>query len=324
MLANLIPEESKFALIAVENAYIQLSSKGPPVQLSDGTWVLKQIPVEIDKGWKEWIGSLRYNEFEKANLVLIRAQRSQKPEILDAHHEKLGKQLILLFNAMHLGGVLSYRTSSLILGSHRGTGFEIRQMAKLPMFYHTKGYRRSRLTAKRIGKAAFVRRSMQEIEVVADSFIRLTRGWNVLMSGLQMNMGEERIHQFVRALEALISPDIGKTKKQFIRRCQTFTTANPNNDLILGEAFDLRSTCEHLNDWKSALARYPENERENVAFLRTRQMEKLACFAYSRILENRSIRNHFSSDVTIGSFWQEQDTKRMKMWGSQLDLTSVH
>ncbi len=53
MLTTLIPEKSKFALIAVRGAYIQLSSRASPAQLSDGTWVLEQIPVEIDEGWKE-------------------------------------------------------------------------------------------------------------------------------------------------------------------------------------------------------------------------------------------------------------------------------
>lgn len=323
MKINLIPEKSKFALIAVKDAYIQLSSKDFPVQLSDGTLLLQQIPVDIDKGWKEWIGSLRYKEFEKANLILIRAQRSKNPEILDAHHNKLGKELTLMFNAMHINGVLSHQASNLILGSHYDTRFEIRNMTYLPMFYRTKGYRPSRLTVARLEKAVFLKKSLQEIDDLSDSYTRFTRGWNVLIDGLQKKAGEERIHQFVRALEALIFPDIGKTKKQFVDRCQTFTTANSNNELVLKEAFDLRSKCEHLNDWKPALATYPENQREDVAFLRTRQMEKLACFAYSRVLENRSIRNHFSSEVTVNSFWHELTSKRMKIWGSQLDLASV-
>jgi hypothetical protein len=323
MLTNPIPEKSKFALIAVKNAYTQLSSKGFPPQLSDGTWVLQKIPVDIDKGWKEWIGALRYKEFKEANLVLICAQRSKNPEILDAHHKKLGNKLSLFFNTMHLDGVLGYQVSNLILGSYYDNRFEIRQMSKLPMFYRTKGYRASRLTVRRLEKAVFVRKSLQEIDVVADSFTRLIRGWNVLMDGLQSNAGQERIHQFVRALEALILPDIGKTKKQFVQRCQTFTTANPNNDLVLKEAFDLRSMSEHLNDWKLALALYAENQREDLALLRTRQMEKLACFAYSRILKNKTIRNHFSSEAAMGSFWHEQASKRMTTWGNQLDLASV-
>ena len=52
-------------------------------------------------------------------------------------------------------------------------------------------------------------------------------------------------------------------------------------------------------------------------------MEKLACFAYSRILEDKSIRKHFYSEIEMGAFWSIQDNKRIKIWGGQLDLTSV-
>ena len=71
---------------------------------------------------------------------------------------------------------------------------------------------------------------------------------------------------------------------------------------------------EHLNDWKPALYLYPEDQRENLAFLRTRQMEKLACFAYSRILEDKSVRKHFKLEIEMRAFWSIQDNKRIKMW----------
>ena len=323
MLNNIIPKNSKFALIAVENAYLQSNSKGFPSQLSDGTWVLQKIPMDIDKGWKEWIGELRYNEFKEANLILICAKRSNNPEILDAQHARLRENLHLFFNAIHLTGILGYKVSNLILGSYYDNRSEIRQMAKLPMFYRTKGYKPSRLTLRRLEKAVFVKKSLQEISVHAVPFKRIIRGWNVLIDGLQSNTNKERIHQFVRALEALITPEIGRTKRQFVYRCQTFTIENSNNELILKEAFDLRSMFEHLNDWEPALASYKKNTREDLALRRTRQMEKLACFAYSQILENRTLRNHFSSETKIRAFWHEQASQRRRIWGNHLDLLSV-
>lgn len=264
MISDLIPDKSKFALIAVKDAYTDFSdSEDFSIQLSDGILVRSKIPVDMDKGWKEWIGSLRFKEFEEADLVLICSEKSDNPEILDAHHNNLGNKLTQFFNVLQLDGVLEYCVSNLILGSFYDERFEIRQMAKLPLFFRTKDYTPLPLSVKTLEKAVLMRKSLEEIGSITDSYVRLIRGWNVLMDGLQRNAGEERIHQFVRALEALILPDVGKTKRQFIHRCQTFTNANSNNNLVLNEAFNLRSMSEHLNDWEPALDSYPEDQEKD-------------------------------------------------------------
>jgi len=324
MLTDFIPEKSKFSLIAVRNAYTDLTDSDDfSFQLSDGIWVLSKVPVDIDKGWKEWIGSLHYKEFEEANLVFIYSGKSDNPGILDAHHNSLGNKLSQFFNVLQLDGVLEYQVSNLILGSYYEKRSEIRQMAKLPLFYRTKGYSPLPLNIDKLEKAVLMIKGLEQIDRTTGSFVRLIRGWNVLMDGLQKNIGEERIHQFARSLEALILPDVGKTKRQFIHRCQTFAIANPDNNKILNETFDLRSMCEHLNDWKPALGSYPEDQRESLALLRTRQMERLTCFAYSRILENISVRKNFDSEIEMQAFWKMHEKTRIKIWGNQLDLKAV-
>ncbi len=143
------------------------------------------------------------------------------------------------------------------------------------------------------------------------------------MDGLQKERGEERIHQFVRSLEALILPEISKTTRQFTHRCQTFAMASPHAPQILEEAFELRSMAEHLNDWEQALESYPKDDREFVALHRTRQMEQLAAFAYSRVLKSDSIRSHFVSETKQGEFWKLPDNDRRSVWGTQLDLRLI-
>jgi hypothetical protein len=324
MLSDFIPEKSKFALIAVRNAYTDFTDSNDfSTQLSNGIWVLLKVPIDIDKGWKEWIGSFQYKELQESNLVFIFVEKSDNPEILDAHHNSLGNMLSQFFNVLQLDGVLEYKVSNLILGSYYDKRSEIRQMAKLPLFYRTKGYTPLPLNVKKLEKAVLRRKSLEQIDSASGSFARLIRGWNILMDGLQKDIGEERIHQFVRSIEALILPDVGKTKRQFIHRCQTFAIANRDNSQILNEAFELRSMCEHLNDWKPALDLYPEDQREGLALLRTRQMERLISFAYSRILEDISVRKHFDSEKEMQAFWKMQEKTRIKMWGSQLDLKAV-
>lgn len=81
--------------------------------------------------------------------------------------------------------------------------------------------------------------------------------------------------------------------------------------------------AEHLNDWEQALGPYQKDDREIIALHRTRQMEQLASFAYSRILESGAVRDHFINEKKQGEFWKLPDDDRKNLWGTQLDLTSI-
>jgi hypothetical protein len=156
---------------------------------------------------------------------------------------------------------------------------------------------------------------------IAGEFLRVIRGLNVLFEGLR-EVGQERLHQLVRSLEALILPNTGKTRSQFVHRCQTFATPGPDTQLALQEAFDMRSDTEHLQDWNRAVANYPIPEREDVCLQRTRQIEGLACSAYSRVLLDTNVQAHFRTDDTIGLFWKLPDGQRRVLWGKALDIAA--
>jgi hypothetical protein len=51
-------------------------------------------------------------------------------------------------------------------------------------------------------------------------------------------------------------------------------------------------------------------------------MEQLSCFAYSWILQNASLWEHFRTDAAIANFWKLGDEKRRSLWGRALDITA--
>ena len=85
--------KSKFAMVTVNNVYTDLPAAA--FQLSDGTSVLPAVPVPDLGIWKEWIGSIRMERLGRANLVLFLEEPSDNPEILDAVHQRLDKDLIV-------------------------------------------------------------------------------------------------------------------------------------------------------------------------------------------------------------------------------------
>jgi hypothetical protein len=321
-LAFQFSRNSKFAMLALDGIYSELPDA--EFQLSDGTWAMPRVPAVADLGkWKEWIGSIRAGSLERANLVLLIEEESSKPLILDDVHNRLREGLVQLFYFLHFRQGIECAGAiepDLLCGSCTEGGPIIRQMNKLPAFRQSRGYIRAPITEDWLKESLALRSGSKVIGSAAGEFQRVIRGLNVLFSGLR-ETGQERLHQLVRSLEAIILPDTGKTKKQFVNRCQTFALSGAAAQLALQEIFDMRSDTEHLQDWNRAVQTYPVAEREDVCWQRTRQAERLACFAYSRVLLDMAIHGHFRTDDTLAQFWKLPDDKRHAIWGKALDIT---
>ncbi|MCW5977763.1 MAG: hypothetical protein KIT09_06780 [Bryobacteraceae bacterium] len=308
--------KGKFALLTF-SVYVDLPSAA--FRMSDGTWVMPGVPVPDLGVWKEWIGSIRLARLEKANLVLFAEEPSGDPEILDAVHQRLGNELSQLFCMAHLRSGIECESADLLCGSSEQGVPGIRQVRQLPTFYQSNGYSRSPITKEWLEETLTLRAGVMAMEADKTQFRRVIRGLNTLFKGLR-ETGQDRLHQFVRSLEALIVPDIGQTQTQFAHRCQTFARAGDDTRTLLLEAFKMRSDTEHLHPWDKTVQNYPPDQREDVCWRRTRQIEHLACDAYSRLLRDASIRRHFQTDATIAAFWKLPDDQRRAQWGKPLDI----
>ena len=318
-------DPGKFALVAINNVATNISSNEDyAYTLSDGTWVFNRIPVTSGPHWKKWLGSLRLESLHQANLILMYSEPSTTPELFSEHEERLKKRLFQVFCLLQLSGVMmEYAGAELVCGFCLQGQSEVRHMSKLPYFHQTLDSISVPVDIARLEEAVQRRAPLDTIYSSPQDFTRLRWGWEVLINGLQQKYPQERIHQFVRSLEALILPESGNTRRQFVHRCQTFAKPNQDTRAILEEAFDLRSMAEHLNDWEQALESHPEMEREALAFCRTRQMEQLALYAYSHIFDIDAVRGHFKGNVKQKQFWKLPDHERSNIWRKQIDLTRI-
>jgi hypothetical protein len=311
-------DRGKFALLTF-SAHIDLPAM--PFRLSDGAWVMPGIPVTDLGIWKEWIGTIRMEQLQRANLVLFVQEASDNPDIVNDAHQRLANRLHQLFCLMHLRSGIEYESADLLCGSLEHGGPEIRQIRKIPTFYKTKGYRRAAVTKDWLEDAILHRDGMMTMETYKGEFRRTMRGLNALLNGLQQQHGQDRLHQFVRALEALILPAKGNTTHDFLHRCQTFARACSDTRTLLLEAYSMRSDTEHMHHWDEAMQDYPADQRDDVCCQRTRQIEHLTCDAYSRLLHGAALRDHFRTDDTTRAFWQMRDDQRRTLWGTPLDIT---
>jgi hypothetical protein len=156
--------------------------------------------------------------------------------------------------------------------------------------------------------------------------VRLFRGWWALTTALQQFYAGDRIHGFVRALEALIYPAIGKTEKQFVHRCSLFAAPSAGKNAArqaLEEAYKMRCDVEHVHLWDRSLTQYPLSDREDIAYWRTRQMESLACLAYAKIFAASSLHQHFQTDAALDQFWGKPEDEVRTAVGCVCDITKL-
>jgi hypothetical protein len=251
-------DSSKFALVAL---FVHTTIE-TEFQLPDGTWVLPGVPVPDMGVWTQWIGSIRAQQLRRANLILLAQEPSGNPMVVDDVHQRLSDGLSYLFYLLHLeSGIDSSGAADSLWGYNAGEGPVIRHMSRMPTFYQSRGSQRRPITRSWIENSLAFRTGLRAIQAQQETdntlFKRFFRGMNTLFKGLKERDGQDRHHQFVRSIEGLILPDTGQTKRQFVRRCQTFA-GNSNATLdILREAFDMRSDTEHLQDWERAVRHHP-------------------------------------------------------------------
>jgi len=158
-------------------------------------------------------------------------------------------------------------------------------------------------------------------QLVAD-WSRLRRGLRALFKGSEEREWGDRLHQFVRALEALIKPVVGASRNQFAHRAQTFASATSETRNTLLQIYDIRSKVEHMHSPLDVLDGTHE-ERNTLGVRRTRQVDVLSRSALTRVLESQDLLTIWKSDASIDDFWQMPDHERVQVWGDRLDLANI-
>jgi hypothetical protein len=213
--------------------------------------------ADLDK-WKLWIGSIRADGLQRTNLALLIEEESVNPFVLDQTHFRFKDDLCLVYYCLQLKPGIESQEPDLLLGSCIDGEVLIRQMSKLAPFSQSKGYTRAPVSQKWLEEAVTFRAAIRQDQSTSGEYSRFHRGLDVLFTGLR-EKAQERLHQLVRSLEALILPRTGKTEADFVHRCQTFAVSSAATATILREIFKMRSDAEHLQDWNRAVAAYPVN-----------------------------------------------------------------
>ena len=321
--------DCKFALLGLTNVRVDVPDSG--VVLPDGTQVLTRFPIELNSQWQSWLG-IELSQVTRANLVLVRSAEigfpAEQLPISDDTSWLLAKQVENLVSLLRLIGTIEYESAFLVMGYMEQDRAVCQQFSKFPRYEITRGCLPWMVREEHLAAAAELAHAKASLLATCGDAnrVRLFRGCWALTTALQQYYAGDRIHGFVRALEALIYPEVGKTEKQFVHRCSLVAAPNTGKEAArhaLEEAYAMRCDVEHVHEWDRSLTMYNVADREDIAYWRTRQMETLVCLAYARILGDRALQQTFTNDVVLREFWKRPEQEIRAAFGRVCDITEL-
>ena len=311
--------DDKFAILTIDRC---VGAPGVDFQLSDGTEVLSSFPAGLTQRWQAWLGEGRTGALARSNIAIFRKISHSLPGNLDDEHTELKQYVWDIFCLLQLSGPLHYQGASILLGRRETQGDFISQITDLQDFHPTKGDAATAVTLDRFEEAVAARGVRHRLSA-SPEYARFTRGARIVVEAIAEWHGAERLHQFVRALEALTFPEIQKTRRQFVNRCKALTSGATGSGYVLGQIYDMRSDVEHVHELSRSIQFIPATSREDVALRRTRQAQQLACSAYRRLYANGALLLEFETDDKIRAFWKQDEPTLRQAFGVPLNLLTV-
>ena len=151
-------------------------------------------------------------------------------------------------------------------------------------------------------------------------YMRLRRGLVAWVQGIQALNADDRLHNFIRAIEAITKPGRRGMTRAFVDRAQLFIGSSTRKKSLLCQLYNLRSCIEHVKTWRKEL-RVPRGFHRNQVFaLRAFQAEAIASYIYLRIFESPRLMRSLSTEAQFNHFWNMQAPDREHLWGLPLNL----
>lgn len=308
----------KYAIVALPRLPLDWQNLSNGMEVGPGLWFAQKLPFNLEKHWREWIGTVRAGEVAKAQLILLVKSPSDLPEVLNEENESLMGLVGRFYQGLQLAAPIWVEGDVVRLtGANRGGAVDVRNMSNLtpPACTHFGDTGLIGAEALRIAAA---------LVPILNGFpkgthLRLCRVLNAYFSGIAENDLRERLHQFCRCVEGLIFADQGQTTKQFKSRTELFV--GPKLHAFMGNLYANRSAVEHMND--PVLTETADNQRR-MSFLEMALIsEDIARHCLINILLKPSLVLQYKDETALAAFWNRSEADRRTLWGQPLDVEAL-
>ena len=295
----------KYAALILTNSSLSVRTAMP---LSSDMSIMPSFPVCYESHWERWLGSLLMQQLTSGNMFLVCQKPTASADVLDKENEECMKSTHNLFLALMIVSPISYEDAYLISGAIQNGEASVREVQYTDRYYAVNKQTSVMSNAAR-DKLSGVYQSLKALfseEVIREErYFRLRHGITAYLRALREGENYYRIHQFVRSLEAITMPEIGRTRKQFVKKLSY--CVDGASDLELGEIYDLRCKVEHIHP----LAQQYQDLTEEVSLARINQrgalVEAIARGLFERIISDNYLLKCFESNESIQKFWSSPD-----------------
>ena len=238
--------------------------------------------------WKKNLGDQTIETIATANLCLVTFRPSKQPQVLDAENKQLSERTQTAFQCLLLNGIPAVQDWAVLTGSWVNQHVHVRS--------HGSGdqcFRSAKANPKRVTQATLVLtgNAADAYETIfghKDQFLRLKRGFQALVRAVREDWPDFRLHQYVRAIEALT---MTQRDQAFAYACAQ--TAALCGKIILSEdcreTYTMRGCVEHMHDWTSGLRGGAKFGALRKAHARLLVVEDLALACYRAALTSPAL-----------------------------------
>lgn len=314
-----IDNNDKFALITLP--FPRIDGGITKLSLGSDIWLTKHAPLNPTANWLEWIGTIRNEQFQKANGFLIIKRPATQPSVLDGENQDLMRQIC---NVLY--GLLVFKTPYctsppfLVTGANVDGTISIRGVQELRQPIRRAFNQSSIMDKLEVCDFQQAKKFGDTIESISrtDTHSRLKRALSAFFAGINDTRCEERLHQFCRSIDGLIYSRKGQGKKDFRARTRDFIGSN--HDSIMNEIYEMRSAVEHLRPAEMETQGNDLRQQRLHVLERSLQSEVIARFALQRVLLQFNLLSQFKCDHSIEEFWAKSDVVRHREWGIRMDF----
>ncbi len=297
---------------------------GKSTEIAAGITAQTHPPFEMDEFWKKELGNLECEKITNSNFFLCAfSDEGADPHTLTSSLHSYYYGLLILGRGYN--GYPVNSTGTILGGAYSSDGVgSVSTIGDMLIHFRPWKVIQPNITAEDLPIAAVIAKGIDTIyaDTSGGAFLRLRKGFSAYISATQKTEAHERLHQFVRSIEAVVKPKLwGGNNFKF--RCQMFGGRTPADEEILGDLYEMRSAAEHFVPLKEKLERFPEHERKEVILNRVFQVELIAQHVYRTILSDEEYYQHFESDDLIDALWKQSPRDLIKFWGDPIDLKDL-
>jgi hypothetical protein len=296
--APALNRSTKFACLAVAESRTTISAL---LDLGDGFAISGALPTDALKTWHDGIGSFHRDELAAARLFLWALRSSKTPENLDDENRALGVRAYRLYLGILLGvpyfanGRLTAMTGANADGTAR-----VRSLTWYHRTYYAVGSPIAPLTLARARDSATIAKALQRHS--SDPRHRMVRALRAFRLGAESHELGDRLHQFVRTIEAFVVPPPKGSAVHFGRRLGPLL--KPRGYAVAKELYDIRSAVEHLRGPFGGLPRKPRGGKRLRLLIRAIEAEAIARYLLFTYFTNRSLWPHFGDKRAAEAQWE--------------------